>query len=109
MGTETRLTRKYIELMALSKPVLYKAIRVGQSKGLSWIETMYFAVECLIKYSDDQLENAIRAEELSVKPISFTVSPQLKELKALAATVADGNFNHADVIAEAKRLSNADA
>lgn len=29
----------------------------------------------------------------------------LDKLKALAATVADGNFNHADVIAEAKRLS----
>jgi hypothetical protein len=29
----------------------------------------------------------------------------LEQLRALAATVADGNFNQADVIAEARRLS----
>ena len=35
----------------------------------------------------------------------YYMAIKIEELKALAITVADGNFNQADVIAEARRLS----
>ena len=102
-------TRRDIEEIARSNQTLYRALQTGQVIGISWVNILQLAVKCLVEYSDRLLENAIKAEELSTKPLSFIEHPQLKELKALAKTVADGNFNHADVIAEARRLSNADA
>lgn len=62
-------TKKEIEQMARSNPVLYRAIRIGEMQKLNWVETLHLAVKCLVEYSDDQNKIMIKIVELSGKPL----------------------------------------
>jgi hypothetical protein len=58
-------TRKEIEQMARSNPVLCRAINMGAMQKLNWVETMHLAVKCLVEYSDDQKKTMIKMAEIS--------------------------------------------
>lgn len=62
-------TREEIEKLAYNNLILYAAMRAKEAAGLSWTETLQFAVKYLIEKNNELQDNMIKRAELSTRPL----------------------------------------
>ena len=61
-------TREEIERLAYNNIILYAAMQAKESEGLSWTETLQFAVKYLIEKNNELQDSMIKMAELSTRP-----------------------------------------
>ncbi len=62
-------TREEIEKLAYNNLILYAAIKAKEAEGLSWTETLQFAVKYLIEKNNELQDGMIKMAELSTRPL----------------------------------------
>lgn len=62
-------TREEIEKLAHNNPILYAAMKAKEAEGLSWTETLQFAVKYLIEKNNELQDRMIKMAELSTRPL----------------------------------------
>lgn len=66
-------TKEEIEKLAYGNIILYTALQAKELKGLSWTETLQFAVKHLIEKNNGLQDQIIKTVELSGRPLVIEV------------------------------------
>lgn len=62
-------TREEIEKLAYNNLILYAAMTAKETHGLTWTETLQFAVKHIIEKNNELQEQMIKMAKLSTKPL----------------------------------------